>query len=110
MSLWRHVTRGAHALTNPSAADEEVADEVHHYLDQATDELIRQGCSPGDAQRIVRLRWGPSPSSRSRFAPPDGSTWLIPSWPTFGTPSGCSPRIPDSPWSRFSRSRSVSVR
>src|SRR5262249_48004002 len=58
MSLWRHVTRGARALTNPSAADQDVADEVHHYLDQATDELIRQGCSPEDAQRIVRLEMG----------------------------------------------------
>src|SRR5262252_1744502 len=58
MSLWRHVTRGARALTNPSAADQDVADEVRHYLDQAADELIRQGCSPEDARRIVRLEMG----------------------------------------------------
>src|SRR5262245_4260733 len=58
MSLWRHVVRGARALTHPSAADQDVADEVHHYLDQATEELIRKGCSPADAQRIVRLEMG----------------------------------------------------
>src|SRR5262249_30545035 len=58
MSLWRHVARGVRVLTNPSAADQDVADEVRHYLDQATDELIRQGRSPEEAQRIVRLEMG----------------------------------------------------
>src|SRR5262249_16064458 len=58
MSMWRPVRRGARALMNPSASDQEIADEVHHYLDQATEELIRQGCPPEDARRIVRLEMG----------------------------------------------------
>src|SRR5215475_11623790 len=59
MSLWRHLTRGVRALTHPSAADQDVVDEVRYYFQQATDELIRQGCSQEDAQRIVRLEMGP---------------------------------------------------
>ena len=34
MSLWRHVSRGLHVLTHRRAADQDIADEVQHFLDQ----------------------------------------------------------------------------
>ena len=34
-SLWRQLARGLYALTHRSAADQEVADEVQDYLEQA---------------------------------------------------------------------------
>jgi putative ABC transport system permease protein len=35
MSLWRQLTRGLYVLTHRSAADQDLADEVQHYLEQA---------------------------------------------------------------------------
>ena len=37
MSIWRQLARGVRALVNQSAADREVADEVDHYLQEATE-------------------------------------------------------------------------
>ena len=37
MSLWGQLTRGLRVLTNRTAADQDVADEVRHFLDQSTD-------------------------------------------------------------------------
>lgn len=36
MSLWRQLTRGLRVITHRSAADQDVADEVQDFLDQAT--------------------------------------------------------------------------
>src|SRR6266542_6223386 len=58
MSLWRQLTRGLHVLTNRTAADQDVADEVQHYLDQATAALEASGLSPDDARRTARLELG----------------------------------------------------
>ena len=58
MSLWRQLTRGLHALTHPTAADQDVADEVHHYLEQATAAHVARGLSPGQAARAARLELG----------------------------------------------------
>jgi putative ABC transport system permease protein len=61
MSLWRHLTRGLRILSNEPAANQDVADEVEHYLDQATAELVAGGLSQEDARRAVRMELG-SPS------------------------------------------------
>src|SRR5688572_6581741 len=58
MSLWRHVTRGFRVLMARDAADQDIADEVDHYFEQATAELIAAGRSPEDARRIARLELG----------------------------------------------------
>src|SRR6202046_5693683 len=62
MSLWRHLTRGLRVLFNEPAANQDVADEVDHYLDQATAALMAGGLSQEDARRTARLELG-SPSS-----------------------------------------------
>jgi len=58
MSLWRQVSRGLHVLSNRTAADQEVADEVQHYLDEATAVHVARGLSPGEARRAARLEMG----------------------------------------------------
>jgi hypothetical protein len=40
MSLWRQLARGLRVLTNRTVADQEVADEVRDYLEQATAALV----------------------------------------------------------------------
>jgi putative ABC transport system permease protein len=58
MSIWRHLTRGLRVLANRPAADQDVADEVDHYLEQATADLVAGGLSPEDARRAAQLEFG----------------------------------------------------
>ena len=58
MSLWRHITRGVRGLTNRSAADQDIADEVRHYLDEAAAVLRAGGLSADEARRAARLELG----------------------------------------------------
>jgi hypothetical protein len=41
MSLWRQLARGVRVFTRRTAADRDVADEVQHYLDEATLAVMR---------------------------------------------------------------------
>ena len=58
MSLWRQFTRGLRVLADRKAADREIADEVSHYLEEATAAYVRKGLSPGEARRAARLDLG----------------------------------------------------
>lgn len=58
MSLWRQLTRGLRVLTNRTAADQDVADEVQHYLEEATSAFVARGLSPDEARRAARLELG----------------------------------------------------
>src|SRR6266852_146516 len=58
MSLWRQIARGVRILKNRKAADQDVADEVGHYLEEATADFIATGLSPDDARRVARLELG----------------------------------------------------
>jgi predicted permease len=58
MSPWRQLVRGWRVLTNRRVADEDVADEVEHYLEQAAAAHITRGLSPDDARRAARLELG----------------------------------------------------
>ncbi|HEX3159493.1 MAG TPA: ABC transporter permease [Gemmatimonadaceae bacterium] len=66
MTVWRQVARGIRALTNRRAADQDVADEVQHYLEQATAAHRARGCSPDDALRAARLELGNVTGVRDR--------------------------------------------
>lgn len=66
MSLWRQITRGTRSLTHRTAADRDVNDEVAHYLDQATAELVACGLSPEEARRRARLELGSATAVRER--------------------------------------------
>jgi len=58
MSLWRQLTRGIRNLVHRDAADRDVADEVQHYVDEATTAGIARGLSPGAARRAAQLEVG----------------------------------------------------
>ena len=58
MSVWRQLARGLRALVNRRAADQEIADEVESYLEQAAAELAARGLSPEEARRAARLNLG----------------------------------------------------
>jgi hypothetical protein len=66
MSLWRQIGRGVRILKNRKAADRDVADEVSHYLEEATADFIDKGLSPGDARRAARLELGSSTAVREQ--------------------------------------------
>jgi len=66
MSLWRHLTRGLRVLTNRTAADRDLDDEVQHYLDQATDAHLARGLSPADARRAARREIGSTTAVREQ--------------------------------------------
>jgi putative ABC transport system permease protein len=66
VSLWRELARGIRALTNRSAADQDVADEVQHYLEQATAAHVARGLSPEEALRTARIELGSVTAAREQ--------------------------------------------
>lgn len=58
MSLWRQVSRGLRILTHRHAADQDVADEVHHFLEEAAAESVTRGLSSEEARRAAKLEVG----------------------------------------------------
>jgi hypothetical protein len=58
VSLWRQLQRGVRALTNRAAADQDTADEVEDFFEQATEALEASGLSPAEARRRARLDFG----------------------------------------------------
>lgn len=53
MSLWRQFTRGVRVLGNRTDADRDIADEVRHYLEEATACFVARGMSPEEARRAA---------------------------------------------------------
>lgn len=72
MSFWRHLTRGMRALTGRAAADRELADELSHYLHEATAAHVQRGLSPGDARRAAMLEIGNATAVEERVR---GAGW-----------------------------------
>jgi putative ABC transport system permease protein len=58
MSLWRQLTRGFRVLSNRTAADHDLSEEVQHYLDQSTAAHVASGLSPDAARRAAHLELG----------------------------------------------------
>jgi putative ABC transport system permease protein len=58
MSPWRQLTRGLRALFRRSRTDRDIADEVQHYLEEATAAHLARGLSPDQAVRAARLEVG----------------------------------------------------
>lgn len=53
-------------LANRGGADREIADEVQHYLDQATAALVADGLSPDDARRAAQVEVGNTTAVREQ--------------------------------------------
>ncbi len=58
MSLWRQLRDGLSGLLHPSAASQDVADEVHHYFTMAAAHHEANGLPPRAARRAARLAAG----------------------------------------------------
>src|SRR6266436_1049016 len=58
MSLWRQISRGLRVLINRTAADNDLSEEVQHYLEQSTAAHLARGLSLGEARRAARLELG----------------------------------------------------
>src|SRR5437870_10795556 len=58
MSLWRQVSRGLRALFNRKAADQEIADEIAHFLDESAATFAARGLAREEALRAARLELG----------------------------------------------------
>ena len=66
MSLWRQLTRGLRVLARRRSADQDIADEVRHYLDQATANFVARGLDPRDARRAAQLEIGNATVAREQ--------------------------------------------
>ncbi len=66
MSLWRQFTRGLRVLGNRKASDREIADEVSHYLEEATAAFVAQGLAPDEARRAAKLEMGNATAVREQ--------------------------------------------
>ncbi len=66
MSLWRQFTRGLRVLGNRKAADQEIADEVAHYLDETTAAFVARGLPPDEARRAALLELGGTTAVREQ--------------------------------------------
>src|SRR3984885_15262402 len=58
MSLWRQLIYGLRTLTHRSAHDQDIADEVKQYFEEAAADWRSRGLSPEDAKRVARLESG----------------------------------------------------
>jgi hypothetical protein len=66
MSLWRQLARGMRVLSRRRSADNDVSDEVQHYLEQVTAEFLRRGLNPRDARRAAQIEIGNATVTRER--------------------------------------------
>ena len=67
MWLWRQMKQGVSRLLNPEAADQDVADEVRHYMQEAQADLVAGGATPSEARRATRLQYGDALSAREQI-------------------------------------------
>jgi putative ABC transport system permease protein len=66
VSLWRQLTRGLRGLIRRSALEQDVADEVQHYIDEATADYLARGLRPDQALRAARIEMGSATSVRQQ--------------------------------------------
>ena len=58
MSLWRQLVRGVRALSNRAAVDAELEEELRDYFERARADLVQQGLTPEEAERVARRELG----------------------------------------------------
>ena len=64
--LWRQISRGIRGLARPAEADRNVADEVKHYLSEATAAYEAQGYSAEQARRAALADLGSVTAAREQ--------------------------------------------
>jgi predicted permease len=68
MSLWRQLTRGLRVLVNRQAADQDIADEVSHYLEESATAFEARGLSREEACRATRMEIGNAATLREQVS------------------------------------------
>jgi putative ABC transport system permease protein len=58
VSLYRQLVRGMRALSNRAAVDAELEDEVRDYFERARADLVEQGLTAEEAERVARRELG----------------------------------------------------
>jgi predicted permease len=58
MSLWRQITGGIRKLANRNSSDEEISEEMQHFLDESTAEFAARGFTPEEARRAAKIQMG----------------------------------------------------
>src|SRR5436305_11148419 len=58
MSLWRQLTRGIRVLSNRTAADQDLAEELQEYLKESTAAFQARGLTPDEAHRAASRELG----------------------------------------------------
>src|SRR6266446_6796840 len=58
MSVLRNISSGLRALFRKEQVSQELDEELNSFLEMATEEKMKQGMSPKDALRAVRLERG----------------------------------------------------
>lgn len=58
MSIWRQLVRGVRALIHRAAVDAELDEEVLDYFERARADLVAQGLTPEEAERVARRELG----------------------------------------------------
>jgi putative ABC transport system permease protein len=66
VALFRQLMRGLKVLTRREAADQDVADEVQHYLEEATAVHLARGLPPEAARRAAQLEIGNATFAREQ--------------------------------------------
>jgi predicted permease len=66
VSLWRQLVRGSRVLGNRRAADQDIADEVSHYLEEAVAAFVARGLSLDEALRAARMEMGNATAVREQ--------------------------------------------
>lgn len=67
MSFWRHLTHGLRRMRDRKTSDQDIADEVEHFLEQATAASVERGLSPEDARRTARMELGSATAVREEM-------------------------------------------
>src|SRR5688572_28816711 len=66
MSTWRAARSGLRSLFRRGQVDQDLDDELRHWLAMATRENVRRGMSPESAERAARLQMGGIEATRSQ--------------------------------------------
>jgi putative ABC transport system permease protein len=67
MSLWRQLTRGIRKLTNRNSSDQEISEEMQHFLDESTAEFAARGFTPEEARRTAKIQMGSMISAKEEI-------------------------------------------
>ena len=67
MSVWRQLTRGIQVLGNRRRADQEIVEEVNHYLEESTAMFAARGLTPDEARRTARMEIGNETAVREQI-------------------------------------------